>query len=455
MYGESADPQRRKPLMICGDTGVGKSLFVTIFRKLYGKDKKVLSLNCAAFHKETIISELFGHEKGAFTDAKNQKIGLLEKADDGLLILEEIGELEKPDQAKLLTFLENGGRFYRLGGTKEIQSKVLIISTTHRASEDFRPDFWNRFFQFYVPAIFERRIDVLYYINWLYPEVLKSLTPFEFTSFLLYNWPGNVREIENVCFLIKWKDKYRFFNKPKSEDISAGYHSYGILSQTDSKYSTLSLCYHIKQWGKLTSICGNTIDQFLEKISFTSFLMEMNNVMPWTNQSFPDDLPSITHIYNHTIDIPCISRRNEFDKFRLSLMQLTIMLGHSLENPTNKDLLDIEYGDMASTTARPIRGSDWSPEECLTQKKIIQYRTATSEDISNITQPEIAQRDPNTLYMEFDISKSTLEHCVYHLKDNLVELALKKTDGNQAKAEKLLGKKKSYIANWKRNKKVE
>ncbi|MEW6235529.1 MAG: sigma 54-interacting transcriptional regulator [Candidatus Omnitrophota bacterium] len=119
----------RKPLMIIGDSGVGKSLFTDIFEKLYRLDypsSKVKTFNCAAFQKDLILAELFGYKKGAFTGAIKDKVGLLKTADGGLVILEEIGELTEPDQAKLLTFLENGGRYYPVGSTKE-ERNVLAL----------------------------------------------------------------------------------------------------------------------------------------------------------------------------------------------------------------------------------------------------------------------------------------------------------------------------------------
>ena len=212
---------KRPPLMITGDTGVGKSLFVHIYETLYREaqpkgqpEKRVVRINAAALSETLILSELFGHVKSAFTGASKEKKGLVEMAD--LLVIEEIGELSKEVQAKMLTFIEDG-YFYPVGGTQAKAAKdIQIIATTNRKQGDFRNDFYNRFFHFRVPALHERRTDVIRHLIYLYPHLIKELLPSEVMSLIAYNWPGNVREVETVVREIqvrKERDCDNDFNK--------------------------------------------------------------------------------------------------------------------------------------------------------------------------------------------------------------------------------------------------
>jgi len=197
------------PIMIIGATGSGKSLFVHIYEKLYKEEykknaKTPVRLNCAAFGKDLILSELFGHVKGAFTGATSEKKGHINKADGGVLILEEIGEIPETGQEQLLTFIEDG-YYYKVGDTKKERANVKIITTTNKSKEDFREDFWYRFFPFYVPPLHERRDDILYYLAIKFPDVVKYLEPWHILTLLCYNWPGNVRELERVALLARWE----------------------------------------------------------------------------------------------------------------------------------------------------------------------------------------------------------------------------------------------------------
>lgn len=198
---------KNKPVIICGSSGVGKSLFVHIFERLYIEEHKekqpIVRLNCAAFGSELLLSELFGHVKGAFTGANSDKVGHISQAKDGVLILEEIGELPKTGQAQLLTFIEDG-YFYKVGSTEREEANVQIIATTNKPQQHFREDFWYRFFPFYVPSLYKRREDILYYLGRMFPDITKQLMPWEILTLLCYNWPGNVREIERVGQLIEW-----------------------------------------------------------------------------------------------------------------------------------------------------------------------------------------------------------------------------------------------------------
>jgi len=117
--------------------------------------------------------------------------------------LEEIGDIPPDIQAALLTFLEDG-KYRKIGSIKEDTAKLQLIGTTNKIQSDFRSDFWNRFNRFYVPSINERRIDILFYLHYLFPDIIKTLTKSEVLALLSYHWPGNVREIENFGFMIEW-----------------------------------------------------------------------------------------------------------------------------------------------------------------------------------------------------------------------------------------------------------
>ncbi len=200
-------PTGKNNIIICGPTGVGKSLFLHLFEKLYTKetDKKIERLNLASFEGERnlIRSELFGYVKGAFTGAEKDKKGIIEKANGGAIFLEEIGDIPMREQASLLTFVEDG-YYYKVGCEEKKRAKVQLIGTTNKPRIEFRDDFWERFIPFYVPPIYERRGDVLYYLAFKYPELIKTLSRWEVLALLAYNWPGNVREIEKIGIISAW-----------------------------------------------------------------------------------------------------------------------------------------------------------------------------------------------------------------------------------------------------------
>jgi DNA-binding protein Fis len=190
------------PVLITGDSGVGKSLFLNILKKQSGD---IIIVNCAHFSSELAASELFGHIKGAFTGAITNNIGLLGRANNMTLVLDEIGELPFDVQGKLLMFLEDGN-YYEVGSNKLKAAKVKIVGVTSR-KEQLREDFRNRFFEFSIPPLYLRRVDVLYYIAAFSPVMIKSLSTSRVLSLLAYNWPGNVREIKNIILSIKRKKK--------------------------------------------------------------------------------------------------------------------------------------------------------------------------------------------------------------------------------------------------------
>jgi DNA-binding NtrC family response regulator len=207
-------------VLILGESGTGKELVArSIHEQGPNGDKQFIAVSCASFPENLLESELFGHEKGAFTDAKTQKRGLAEIADGGTLFLDEIGELPLSFQAKLLRFLETG-EIRRVGGTKDISLNVRILCATNRPLEKlveqklFRDDLYYRLnvLSIVVPPLRDHKEDIP-----LFVENVVAVQSFThgFTQSALdvlksYDWPGNIRELKNVvertCILCPDRD---------------------------------------------------------------------------------------------------------------------------------------------------------------------------------------------------------------------------------------------------------
>ena len=202
-------------VLLQGESGTGKDLVAKAIH--YGSrrsDSPFVAINCAAIPSTLIESELFGYEKGAFTDAKARKEGLFEQAEGGTLFLDEIGELELGLQAKLLRVLEEGA-FRRVGGLKDIPLDVRVVAASNRdlkaesEAARFRLDLYYRLsvIQIDIPPLRERGDDILllagHYISTLGERLrlrhkIHGLAPEVAEAFRHYSWPGNVRELRNV-----------------------------------------------------------------------------------------------------------------------------------------------------------------------------------------------------------------------------------------------------------------
>jgi chemotaxis protein methyltransferase CheR len=200
-------------VLILGETGTGKEL---VARAIHGlstrKDRAVVKMNCATLPSNLIESELFGHEKGAFTGAHARRLGRFEIANGATLFLDEIGELPLELQPKLLQVIQNG-EFERLGSSDTIKVDVRIIAATNRNLEEevrkgrFREDLWYRLnvFPITVPPLRDRLQDipllVTYYVGKIARRLGRSVevVPVSVMDALQqYHWPGNIRELENV-----------------------------------------------------------------------------------------------------------------------------------------------------------------------------------------------------------------------------------------------------------------
>jgi PAS domain S-box-containing protein len=200
-------------VLITGDTGTGKEL---VARAIHGASKRstqpLIKVNCAALSPTLIESELFGHEKGAFTGASARKIGRFELADGGTIFLDEIGELPLESQVKLLRVIQEA-EIERVGGTKTLKIDVRIIAATNRdlkAEVDkgtFRQDLWYRLnvFPITVPPLSQRREDIPLLIEHFversatkFNKTIKSVPAKTMQRLQAYSWPGNIRELANV-----------------------------------------------------------------------------------------------------------------------------------------------------------------------------------------------------------------------------------------------------------------
>ena len=199
-------------VLIRGSSGTGKELVARAIVKLSGRrDKPFVTLNCAALPENLVESELFGHEKGAFTGATGRRIGRAEAADGGTLFLDEIGDLTPSTQVKLLRFLQER-TFSRIGSNVELRSNVRFLAATSRNLEElmsrklFREDLYYRLniFPIVMPDLCKRRCDIVllaeHFIekhNLKYGKNVKRLSTPAINMLMSYHWPGNVRELEN------------------------------------------------------------------------------------------------------------------------------------------------------------------------------------------------------------------------------------------------------------------
>ena len=200
-------------VLIRGETGTGKELIAgAIHRNSLRASRNFVKVNCAALQENLLESELFGHEKGAFTGADRQRIGRFEQADGGSLFLDEIGDMSASTQAKILRVLQEH-EFERLGGTRTIKVDVRLVAATNRDLPEmvgrgaFREDLYYRLnvVTIAMPPLRERKDDIVPLATWFIKrfsnELKKKLEGFDPDAqkmLMRYNWPGNIRELENA-----------------------------------------------------------------------------------------------------------------------------------------------------------------------------------------------------------------------------------------------------------------
>lgn len=201
-------------ILILGESGTGKELLArAVHERSSRKNKPFVAINCGALRETLLESELFGHEKGSFTGAYSKKIGLAEAANGGTLFLDEIGELTAGIQAKLLRFIQEG-ELYRVGGKDPIKVDIRLVSATNReldqevANGNFREDLFYRINTIVVsaPPLRRRKEDIPALINHFlsssphaYLNRGRSVSEDAMKALTKYDWPGNIRELQNVC----------------------------------------------------------------------------------------------------------------------------------------------------------------------------------------------------------------------------------------------------------------
>jgi len=246
------------PVLLLGETGVGKEVIAqAIHNSSPRKNAPFIKVNCGAIPETLIDSELFGHEKGAFTGAVTQKRGRFERAHQGSILLDEIGDLPLPAQTRLLRVLQNG-EIERVGGTRPITVDIRVIAATHRNLEEmvmtkeFRQDLWFRLnvFPIMIPPLRGRKEDIPALVhhflkrksNELKISTIPILEPGTMEWLKSYQWPGNVRELENMV------ERALIRNRGMIEDVPLVFENFASpekdveetsLSETDNRLPTL------------------------------------------------------------------------------------------------------------------------------------------------------------------------------------------------------------------------
>ncbi|MEX0594126.1 MAG: sigma-54 dependent transcriptional regulator [Balneolaceae bacterium] len=264
-------------VLITGENGTGKEVFARLLHYHSKRSKKpMVTVNCGAIPADLVESELFGHEKGAFTGADSRKLGCFELADQGVLFLDEIGEMSLASQVKLLRAVETG-TFRRVGGKEEVHVDVTLISATNKILSDqvksgsFREDLYYRLnvIELYIPPLKHRKEDIgllmEFYKN--YFSGIYGLSDVVFadetvTMMMNYNWPGNIRELRNCierCMIL-------VDGKSITPDLLPSYISRteGVYDESNTQNSAKYI--HLPVGMTLDEIEKQAIQQTLESV---------------------------------------------------------------------------------------------------------------------------------------------------------------------------------------------
>jgi transcriptional regulator with GAF, ATPase, and Fis domain len=253
-------------VLILGETGTGKELIAkAIHNTSNRKDKPLIRVNCAAIPAELLESELFGHKKGSFTGATNDRIGKFQLADGGTLFLDEIGEMPLELQPKILRAIQEG-EIEPIGGSKTIKLDLRIIAATNRELEKeveakrFRQDLFFRLnvFPITIPPLRERIEDIPVLIHHFlerfckkYNKQIETISKATLQQMKIYTWPGNVRELENIverAVITSYQEKVLFPNFDHTEVFPIEKISNKTLSLDDIQSNHIIKTLNFTKW---------------------------------------------------------------------------------------------------------------------------------------------------------------------------------------------------------------
>ena len=278
-------------VLIEGESGTGKEL---IARRLHFKSDRnemaYVVVNCGTLNENLLESELFGHEKGSFTGATSQKIGLAETADGGTLFLDEIGEMSMGIQAKLLRFLQEG-EFYRIGGKKPLKVDVRVVSATNRNLEEevrgsrFREDLYYRLntITMRMPPLRKRLEDIPLLVDFFLKnsrfggaaQEIKHIDPRVVEAFQKYDWPGNIRELQNTIERLKiladnqeirLEDIPFSIRMPKNRTETNNFSVSMPMEEVEKNHILRALAFHHGNKTKTAQSLGITIKTLYNKL---------------------------------------------------------------------------------------------------------------------------------------------------------------------------------------------
>ncbi|MCU4157133.1 sigma 54-interacting transcriptional regulator [Carboxylicivirga sp. A043] len=285
-------------VLLRGESGIGKELFAeAIHRSSQRKNKSLIKVNCSALPDSLIESELFGHEKGAFTGADSLRKGRFEMADGGTIFLDEIGDLPMSTQVKLLRVIQER-EFERLGGSATIKADVRIVAATNRNLEElieageFREDLYYRInvFPIFIPPLRQRRDDIPALVDHFIEKFnrknkahIKRITTSSINMLMVHRWPGNIRELENVieraCIMSKDEVIHSYDLPPtlQTADSTNTQHEGGMMETVEQLERQL-----IRD--ALTSTNGN-VTKAAQKLKVTERMMgtrvKKYKIEPW------------------------------------------------------------------------------------------------------------------------------------------------------------------------------
>ena len=277
-------------VLILGESGTGKELIAhAIHEKSRRRGKPFVAINCGALRETLLESELFGHEKGAFTGAYTRKIGLAEVANGGTLFLDEIGELSPGIQAKLLRFLQEG-EIYRVGGKESIKVDIRLISATNKELDkevirgNFREDLFYRIntIMLHSPPLRRRKEDIQSLVEHFladsphgYLNRGQQMSE-EAVKFLMrYDWPGNIRELQNICerlqilaegYVITPDDLPEHVCNPDYKVLTDDYDPTQPLYELEKRYILKALNYFDGNKTQAANALGITIKTLYNKL---------------------------------------------------------------------------------------------------------------------------------------------------------------------------------------------